>query len=67
MHQQKSKKILINFFLFLIIGTINNKNLNNFHFPNVKQISIIGLDEKNNFKLINIFIFPREVEGGQLR
>ncbi len=57
MHQQKSKKILIYFFLFLIIGTINNKNLNNFHFPNVKQISIIGLDEKNNFKLINELSF----------
>ena len=52
MHQQKSKKILIYLFLFLIIGTLNNKNLNNFDFPKIKKIEINGLDENNNFELL---------------
>jgi len=53
MPQQKSKKILIYFFLFLIIGTFNNKNLKNLYFFKIKEISIIGLDEKSNFELQN--------------
>ena len=52
MHQQKSKKILIYFFLFLIIGSLNNKNLNNFDFFKIKKIEINGLDENNNFELL---------------
>ena len=51
MHQQKSKKILIYFFLFLLIGTLNNKNFDNFHFPKINIVEINGLDEKNNFQL----------------
>ena len=53
MPQQKSRKILIYFFLFLIIGTFNNKNLKNLYFFKIKEISIIGLDEKSNFELQN--------------
>ena len=52
MHQQKSKKILIYFFLFLLIGTLNNKNFDNFHFPKIKKIELNGLDENNNFELL---------------
>ena len=52
MHQQKGKKILIYFFLFLIIGTFNNKNFNNFNFPKIKKVEIIGLDENNSFELL---------------
>ena len=52
MHQQKSKKILIYFFLFLIIGTLNNKNFNNFIFLKIKKIEINGLDKNENFELI---------------
>ena len=48
---QKSKKILIYLFLFLIIGTLNNKNINNFYFFKIDTISIKGLDEKDNNKL----------------
>ena len=51
MPHQKSKKIFIYLFLFLIIGTLNNKNMNNFHFFRIDTISIQGLDEKNNNKL----------------
>ena len=57
MPQQKSKKILVYFFLLLIIGTLNNKNLNNTNFTNVEKILIQGLDEKNNFKLENDLSF----------
>ncbi len=53
MPQQKSKRILIYFFLFLIIGTFNNKNLNNFDLPKIKKIEVTGLDKENNLSLIN--------------
>ena len=52
MHQQKSKKILIYFFLFFIIGTLNNKNFNQFHFSKLKKIEINGLEESDNFELL---------------
>ena len=52
MHQQKSKKVFIYIFLFLIITTFNNKNLNNFNIGKINNISINGLDKKNNFQLI---------------
>ena len=48
MLQSKSKKILIYFFLFLIIGTLNNKNLTNLNFPTLNNIIVSGLDEKDN-------------------
>jgi cell division protein FtsQ len=52
MPQQKSKKILIYFFLFLLIGTLNNKNFDNFYFPKIKKIELNGLDKNNNFELL---------------
>ena len=51
MLHQKSKKIFIYLFLFLIIGTLNNKNINNFYFFKIETISIKGLDEKGNNEL----------------
>ena len=53
MLHQKSKKILIYFFLFLVIGTLNNRNLSNIDFPKIDDISIKGLDEKNKIELKN--------------
>ena len=53
MMQQKSKKILIYLFLFLMIGSLNNKNFKNIDFKKINKISIKGLDEKNNLKLEN--------------
>lgn len=35
-----------------MIGTLNNKNINNFYFAKIKDISVTGLDEENNLKLI---------------
>ncbi len=57
MPQSKSRKILIYFFLFLIIGTLNNKNLNNINFLKINEIHVKGLDEKNNFQLKNDISF----------
>tara|TARA_Y100000389_G_C17365610_1_gene466134 strand:- start:431 stop:1105 length:675 start_codon:yes stop_codon:yes gene_type:complete len=53
MHRKKSKKIFIYLFLFLIIGTLNNKNLNKTNLAKVTKITISGLDKKNNFELLN--------------
>ena len=65
MQQRKSKKILIYFFLLLVVGSINNINLNGLKFQNINDINITGLDIKNklillkdieNFYLNNIFL-----------
>ena len=52
MHTKKNKKILIYLFLFCIIGTLNNKNLSNFHFPKINQINISGLDNQENSEIL---------------
>ena len=72
MHTKKNKKILIYLFLFCIIGTLNNKNLSNFHFPKINQINVIGLDDQENseilrsleiFKSDNLFFLdPKKIE-----
>ena len=53
MPQQKSRKILIYIFLFLIIGTLNNKNLTKTNFVKLNTITVTGLEEKNNIDLVN--------------
>lgn len=53
MLQLKSKKILLYVFLFLLIGTFNNKNLNDLKFVKIRSISVSGLNDKENFKLKN--------------
>ena len=69
MHQRKSKKILVYFFLLLIFSTIGNESLNNFKFPNINNIQISGINEKksnillkkiNDLKLGNIFFINEE-------
>jgi cell division protein FtsQ len=68
MQQRKSKKILIYFFLLLVVGSINNINFNGLKFQNVNDINITGLDIKNklsllkeieNFNLNNIFLINK--------
>ncbi len=68
MPQFKNKKVLIYIFLFLMIGTINNKNLANLSFPNLNNIIVSGLDEKSNLdiarklnvlKVNNLFFIDR--------
>ncbi len=69
MQLQKSKKILIYFFLFFIIGSINNKNLNSLYLPKINEIYVYGLHDKknleleknlNHLKLKNIFFLDSE-------
>ena len=57
MQKRKNKKILIYIFLFLIFGTLNNKNLSNVNSVKIKSITVTGLDEKNNYKLMNSLNF----------
>ena len=52
MHQQKGKKILIYFFIFLIVGSINNNSLNRLQLEKIKNIKISGLDENENTKIL---------------
>lgn len=52
MLQRKSKKILIYLFLLIIITTFNNKNFNNINFGKIDNIFIKGLEERENFQLI---------------
>lgn len=47
-HQINKKRITLYFFLFLIFGTINNKN---FELFKINEIKISGLDKDYNFKL----------------
>ena len=51
MHHRRSKNILFYLFLFLIIGTLNNKNFNNLDFPKINEINISGLDKKSSYDL----------------
>ena len=47
MPQQISKKILVYLFLFIIFGSLNNKNLAQLKFPNIEKIKIEGLKTEN--------------------
>ena len=68
MQQRKSKKILIYFFLLLVVGSINNINLKALKIQNINNINIAGLDIENklillkkieNFDLNNIFLINK--------
>ena len=52
MQQRKSKKILIYFFLLLVVGSINNINLTSIKLQNINDISITGLDIKDKLNLL---------------
>ena len=69
MHQRKSKKILVYFFLLITISTVNNISLNNSKFSQIQNIEILGLDTKNeqlllnkvkNLKTENIFLINKD-------
>ena len=55
MHQRKSKKVLIYFFLLILVSSIGNNSINNFKFKKIENIKIFGLDQKNNQILLNKF------------
>ena len=52
MHQRKGKKILIYFFLLILVGSINNIYLSSLKFEEVKDINVDGLDGKENSILL---------------
>ena len=52
MQKQISKKILVYFFLFLLLGTINNKFFLEVKYNKIHNINISGLDEIENTKLL---------------
>ncbi len=52
MHQQKSKKILIYFFLLFFVGSINNINLNNLKLNEINFIKVSGLGDEDNLLLL---------------
>ena len=69
MHQRKSKKIIIYFFLLVLIGSINNNSISNLKFEKIKNINIFGLDKDdqkvilynlNNSDLKNIFFINKK-------
>ena len=71
MHLQINKKIYFYFFLFIILGTFNNKNFNTFNFPKIVSLKIYGLQKIDDefvkslefFKLSNIFFINKfEIE-----
>ena len=60
MPQQISKKILVYFFLFIIFGSLNNKNLAQLRFPNIERIKIEGLETKNKEFQKSLDLFKME-------
>ena len=52
MHHRKSKKILIYFFLFLIVSSINNTALTKVQFEKIKNIKISGLNHNQKVNLL---------------
>ena len=71
MLQKKNKNILIYFFLFLIIGSINNKNLSNIEIPKIQEIHISGLNINESnllyknlefFRLENLFFLDKTLK-----
>ena len=53
MHQKKSKKILIYFFLLVLVGSMNNINLKEIKLHQIQNINIYGFNEKNKNALLN--------------
>ena len=61
MHQRKSKKIFIYFFLLFFLGSIQNTNLNINNFKNNYSLKVSGLGETENKKLI------KEIKNSNLK
>ena len=59
MPNQKSKKILLYFFIFLLIGSLNNKNFEFINFFKVDKIIVTGLDKESNNELYENLNFLR--------
>ncbi len=51
MHQQISKKIFLYFFLFILLGSLNNKEFSKFEFLKINEINVSGLTNQQNADL----------------
>ena len=69
MHQRISKKIIIYFLLFILIGTVNNIELNTQNFLKITKINVFGFknsnlsnieNDLNNLNLNNIFYLKKK-------
>ncbi len=69
MHQRISKKIIIYFLLFILIGTVNNIELNTQNFLKITKINVFGFNNSNvsnienelkNLNLNNIFYLKKK-------
>lgn len=52
---RRNNKILLYIFIFLLLGTLNNKNINYFKFSKINQIKISGLNEQENQEILKSF------------
>ncbi len=52
MHLQKDKKILVYCFLFIFLGSINNKYFTELELFNIKSFNFVGLDKKEKLELL---------------
>lgn len=53
MLQRKSNKIILYFFLFLIVSSINNIDLSSIKLEKIRNINVSGLDYEDNQHLLN--------------
>ena len=53
MQLKKSRKVLIYFFLLILLGSINNISLNKINFNKLQNVKITGLDNADSKKLQN--------------
>ena len=75
MQQRKSRKILIYFFLLILVGSINNIGLSDLKFNKIIGINVIGLadndntillEEIKNLDLGNIFLIDKKEITNQI-
>ena len=60
MLQLINSRIIIYFFLFTILSTLNNQNLVNKNFPKIDNIEILGLSNKEKKVLMNKLAFVKK-------
>ena len=53
LQQIDKKKVFVYIFFFFFLSTFNNIFLNKLSFPKVNEISISGLNNENNLKMID--------------
>tara|TARA_B100000963_G_scaffold161951_1_gene140838 strand:- start:4746 stop:5414 length:669 start_codon:yes stop_codon:yes gene_type:complete len=53
MQQKISKKILLYFFIFIVLTTFNNQSFKKLKYPNIDMIKVTGLSEIDNFRISN--------------